>query len=479
MPLDAPARKTVVVWAPNPGPQTALLACPIFEVLFGGARGGGKTDGMLGDFAAHAAAHKEHAIGLMVRRSLTQLAETIERSRAMYGPIGAKFNETEKVWRFPNGARLRFAYLERDADADNYQGHSYTRVYVEEIGTFPSPVPIFKLMATLRSGAGVPCAFRATGNPGGPGHHWVKARYIDPAPGGWKILTDPASGRERVFIPSKLKDNPYLGADYVANLKLSGSAELVRAWLEGDWTVTAGAFFPEFGPQHIIRPCELPEHWTRFVSMDWGSARPFAVHWWAVADGALPAFPRGALICYREWYGSDPRATDPNTGLRMTAEAVGDGVRARIAPGEHITYGVGDPAMFAHDGGPSIAERLKLGWLRPADNKRIGRLGALAGWDLVRHRLVGEDGRPMLYAFDTATALIRTLPALQHDDARPEDVDTDGEDHAPDSCRYACASRPWVRVPEAKEPPKFGIEHRTLDQLWELNRRSPDRMTRI
>ena len=143
----------------------------------------------------------------------------------------------------PNGARLTFAYLERDADAEQYQGHSYTRVYIEECGNFPSPVPIMKLMATLRSGAGVPVAMRLTGNPGGPGHQWVRARYIDPAPMGWKVLTD-GSGLERIYIPSRVSDNVYLGADYVQRLRASGSPELVRAWLEGDWSVVIWRLLP-------------------------------------------------------------------------------------------------------------------------------------------------------------------------------------------------------------------------------------------
>ena len=164
----APAAR--VVWRPASAPQRALLSCPVFEVFFGGARGGGKTDGVLGEWAQHAASYGKNAIGLMVRRTRVELAETFERARVLYGPIGAQFTTVPMRCVMPGGARLTFAYLERDADAEAYQGHSYTRVYVEEAGNFPSEAPILKLFATLRSGAGVPCRIRLTGNPGGPGH---------------------------------------------------------------------------------------------------------------------------------------------------------------------------------------------------------------------------------------------------------------------------------------------------------------------
>lgn len=387
---------------------------------------------MLGDFACHAGRYAKHASGLMVRRERTELVDTIERSRQVYGPLGAQFHEQDKLWRFPGGARLRFAYLENDSDAESYQGHAYTRVYVEELGNFPNQAPVMKLMATLRSAAGVPVGFRATGNPGGPGHHWVKARYIDPAPMGMQLITseftNPFNGRkvtrDRVYIPARLSDNPFLGEDYVATLAMSGSDELVRAWLEGDWTVITGAFFPEFNTaRHVIAPFEIPKHWLRYRSADWGSARPFAVHWWAVSDGELAAIPRGAIVCYREWYGMKPG--QPNTGVKLTAEEVADGILDRQADGETIGMSVIDPAAFASDGGPSIAERMagRKVHFHPADNKRVGKLGALGGWDLLRHRLKGEDGRPMIYFFSTCVHTIRTLPAMQHDEKRPEDLD--------------------------------------------------------
>ena len=450
---------TSVVWEAQPR-QAAFISCPVFEIFFGGARGGGKTDAVLGDFLEHADSYGKDAIGLMIRRTRVELVETIERSKVIYQPLGWTFHEQDKMWRAPNGARLRFAYLERDQDAQAYQGHSYTRVYVEEIGNFPSDKPILKLMATLRSGAGVPVGFRATGNPGGPGHGWVKARYIDPAPAGWRVVKDALSGLERVFIPSKVHDNAYLGPDYVNQLRASGSKELVRAWLEGDWNVIEGAFFDCWSNErHVIAPFTIPDDCLRFRSADWGFARPASVGWWAVMGDDTPCadriLPRGAIVRYREWY----VAAGPNLGLRLTAEQVASGILERDR-GDKIKYSVLDPSAFAEDGGPSIAERmntvLRQSGFHRADNKRVTERGAMGGWDQMRARLVGDgDGRPMLYVFSTCTDFIRTVPSLQHDPDKPEDLDTEGEDHIADEARYGCMSRPWVPHKIEETKPKF------------------------
>ena len=466
---ETAATEYTIGWEPQPGPQTALLACPVFEVFFGGARGGGKTDGMLGEWASHADLHGKNAVGLMVRRERVQLLETIERSRQIYGPIGARYNDQDKMWRWPNGARLRFAYLERDADADAYQGHSYTRVYVEELGTFPSASPVLRLMATLRSGEGVPCGFRATGNPGGPGHQWVKARYIDPNPAGWEIRkftyenpwTRETIEQDRVFIPSKLQDNKFLGPEYVANLQMVGSDTLVRAWLEGDWTVIEGAYFDCWRYDlHVVEPFEVPAHWARFRSMDWGSAKPFSVGWWAIVgddhclstQGASRIIPRGALVRYREWYG----AAGPNVGPQDDRRGRGRGDRrARAAAIPLSATGCSIPRASRRTAGPRSRSgstrsllRLVCGPFHAADNSRVPQRGSMGGWDQLRSRLVGQDGRPMIYCFSTHAASIRTIPALQHDPARPEDVNTESEDHAGTSgATRACLGRscgcPW------------------------------------
>jgi hypothetical protein len=464
-----------VSWEAQEGPQSALISCPVFEVFFGGARGGGKTDGVLGDFLEHADTYGENAIGLMIRRERTQLIETIERSKQIFTPLGWKYHEQDKMWRAPDGARLRFAYLETDADAEAYQGHSYTRVYIEEIGNFPSDKPILKLMATLRSGAGVPTGFRATGNPGGPGHQWVRARYIDPAPMGYKVFKDEVSGLERVYIPSRVGDNKYLGDDYVAKLKASGSKELVQAWLEGDWSVIEGAFFDCWETaKHVVKPFEIPEDWARFRSGDWGSAKPFSIGWWAVAGDKFRMpnglwLPRGCLVRYREWYGMLPGK--PNTGLKLHADVVGKGIAEREAKDPKLIGGVLDPSTFAEDGGPPLSERInselikaKVVPFRPADNKRIPGRGAMGGWDQMRSRLVGdEDGLPMLVTFSTCVDSIRTIPALQHDPLKAEDLDSDMEDHAADEWRYACMSRPWIRKKPENETPKNQSGYKRTD----------------
>jgi hypothetical protein len=449
---------TRIVWRPQHGPQKALIDCPLPEVFYGGARGGGKTDGVLGKYSLKAKRYGRHFNAVFFRRELPMLDDAIERSSEIYGAIGAKWQDHKKTWRFPGGGRLRFRPLERVEDADKYQGQNLTDACVEEAGQYPDPRPIDRLNGVLRSAHGVPTQLLLTGNPGGPGQGWIKQRYIDPAPLGMQMLARLLpNGKEHrfVFIPSKVENNRILlteDPEYINRLHLVGSKELVRAWLSGDWDAIEGAFFPEFSTaKHVVAPLTLPERWTRFRAMDWGSAKPFSVGWYAVSDGEMRQFPRGAIIKYREWYGMKDGA--PNVGLKLTAEEVGAGIREREKE-EKVLTGVLDPSAFAEDGGPSIASRLGVAFRR-ADNKRVAQAGAMGGWDMLRARLKGEEGRPMIYFFATCRDTIRTLPALQHDSSRAEDVDSESEDHAPDETRYACMSRPWMPAkPAAPRPPE-------------------------
>jgi hypothetical protein len=481
---ERPQRLTEVVWQPQPGPQKALVDCPIPEVFYGGARGGGKTDGVLGKYAIKGERYGEGFNAIFFRRELPMADDAIERSHTILAALGWKWNGAKYSWRSPRGARLRFRPLERVQDAEKYQGQNVTDACVEEAGNYPDPAPIDRLNGVLRSAQGVPTQLLMTGNPGGPGQQWIKGRYIDPCPTGMRVLARKLpNGRHHrfVFIPSKLQHNRVLLAndpEYVNRLYLVGSEQLVRAWLDGDWSAIEGAFFDCWRQDHIVRPFAIPDFWLRFRSMDWGSARPFSVGWWAVvsdtfrtAEGAV--LPRGALVRYREWYGAQRNAdgtTIPNVGLKMTAEQVAQGIAHRER-GETINYGVLDPSAFAQDGGPSIAERMHSAGVlfRRADNARVAQRGAMGGWDQMRARMVGDE-RPMLFTFSTCVDFIRTVPALQHDTNRPEDLDTEGEDHAADEARYACMSRPYIRqqpaaTRPATDPPTYSEVLRQHDRM--------------
>ena len=456
-----------VIFCPHPGPQTAFIQSPVFETVFGGARGGGKTYACLGEFIIHSQEYGPKAKGLFLRRTRESLKDAIREAKTLFRSI-AIWKSTKNEFHFHNGAVLVFNYLDKDDDAEQYQGHQYTRLYVEELTQFPSPDPILKMFATLRSAHGVPCQFRASCNPGGPGHNWVKARYVDNGP--YQIITDEETGMHRVFIPARIKDNPTLLANdpnYVNRLKMSGSEQLVRAWLEGDWSIIEGAFFAEWDPRlHVLPHSEVMNlvtaDWKVFMAGDWGSARPFSFGWYAIVPDktyvADRLIPRGAIIRIREYYGM--KKGQFNVGLKLTAEAVAAEIKQRSR--ERHLYGVLDPSAFRQDGGPSIAERMQaLGVrFRPADNKRVARKGAMGGWDICRHRLTGEVENdeivaPMFYVTENSPHFIRTIPVLQHDKQNFEDLDTEAEDHVADEWRYAMMSRPWLPKRVAQAQSKF------------------------
>jgi hypothetical protein len=233
-----------------------------------------------------------------------------------------------------------------------------------------------------------------------------------------------------------MTNDPY----YIDRLYLVGSAALVRAWLDGDWDAVEGAYFDAWSSQMILPPFAVPADWPRFRSFDWGFAKPFSVGWWAIASGdpvetpggGVVRLPRGAILRYREWYGCQPGKA--NEGLRLEMEEIADGI-LKMEGGENILYGVADPAIFDTSRGPSIAERsarYRPAWApgttpviwRRGENKRI------PGWSEVRKRMRPQgEGSPMSYVFSTCRDSIRLMPIMQHDKVKPEDLDTDAEDH--------------------------------------------------
>ena len=403
--------------------------------------------------------------------------------RAMLAPwVQAGFaNMVEDEIRFWNGSKIYLCHCKDEKDRFKYLGAEIHVLLMDELTTFTEVIYRFLRSRVRMVGIEVPEGLKGkfprilcSSNPGNIGHHWVKAAFIDARPP--FVIAKVASedgGMLRQFIPAKLQDNMSMDEDdpgYSQKLEGLGNAALVSAMRDGDWNVIAGAFFPEFDTaRHVIVPQSLPMYWHRFRSFDWGSAKPFSVHWWAVSDGELPGFPRNALIGYREWYGAKKDksgVTIPNQGLRLTAEEVADGIREREESDlneRKQMSGVADPAIFSEDGGPSIASRMaaRKVFFRPADNKRVPQHGAMGGWDQLRARLKGDGEHPGIFFFDTCVDLIRTLPALQSDTDRPEDCDSDGEDHCADETRYACMSRPYTApLPAELIPQRDGYRRR-------------------
>lgn len=447
--------------------QGVALETVATEVLYGGAVGGGKSHLM----RAAAIIWCSLVPGLQVYL-FRRLRDDLVKNH-IEGPNGFRVllapwvrdglcDMVEDEIRFWNGAKIYLCHCKDEKDRFKYLGAEIHVLLIDELTTFTETIYRFLRSRVRMAGIAVPEAMAGClprimcgSNPGNVGHQWVKAAFIDARPMLETERMRPAEGgMVRQYIPAKLNDNPSVDpTEYGNKVEGLGSPELVKAMKDGDWNVVAGAFFPEFSTTaHVIEPRSLPAYWQRFRAFDWGSARPFSVGWYAVSDGELADFPRGALIRYREWYGAavDPVGnTVPNTGLRLTAEEVADGIVEREKAdiyGNRVMSGVADPSIFAENGGPSIADRMagRKCFFRPADNTRVAQLGAVSGWDHVRARLKGDGERPALFFFSTCREAIRTVPALQHDPGRPEDIDTDAEDHCADEIRYGCASRPYA-----------------------------------
>ncbi|MDI3298372.1 MAG: phage terminase large subunit [Bacillota bacterium] len=431
--------------------QQEFLAATEDEVLYGGAAGGGKTDALI----LRALLRLQQQPGahvLFVRRAYPDLEMSVIRRVLPLVQGIAAYDGSRHLLRWPNGATLQFGYAERYEDALRYQSAEFDLICIDELTQLPEDVFALLLSRNRTSIPGLRPILRAATNPGGPGHAWVKRRFIDVAPPD-TTYTDPTTGRTRRFIPARVQDNPHIDQGYVQRL-MELPDLLRRALLDGSWDAAEGLAFPELRRDvHAFDPRPLPEHWPRFRALDWGFARPYSVGWYAVDED-------GRLWRYRELYGW---GGDPDVGTRETPEQVAERILAiEREAGETVRPGPADPAIFgAGQGtGPTVAEafaRAGVVWV-PADHRRE------PGWAALHERLrVREDGHPMLMVATTCLHFWRTVPSLVLDRHRPEDVDTRGEDHVADEVRYAVMSRPLAAVvrpaPPGRETLGFIREH--------------------
>ena len=441
--------KESIVFKPNDGPQTDFLAAGEQDVLYGGAAGGGKSFAMLVD-PLRFMNRSEHR-ALLLRRSMPELRELIDKSRELYTKAfpGAKFREVEKVWKFPSGATLEFGYLDRDADVYRYQGQSYSWIGIDELTQYPTEFPLQYLQSRLRTtDSEIKPYIRCTANPGGVGGHWVRKRYLTPAPPN-EAFKGP-DGLTRKFIPARLEDNPYLSKDGRYEQMLASLPPVQRKQLlEGNWDVAEGAAFVEFNPEiHVIPPFKIPIHWAKYKGVDYGYAAESCCVWSTIDPDD------DTLIIYRELY---------RKGL--TGSALAEMITAYEKDDHKSIQGVLDTAAWNKTGvgGPTVGETLvRAGHkLRPADKNRIQV-------KIQIHEYLKQNkttGRPRLQIFSNCVNLIRELQSIPVDPNKPEDVDTKASDHAYDALRYLIMSRPskpsaYSRMKEIKRftpsDPTFG-----------------------
>jgi hypothetical protein len=280
------------------------------------------------------------------------------------------------------------------------------------------------------------------------------------------LYRDLGEGRrfEYIFIPSKVWDNKILlqnDPSYIDRLHMVGTPELVRAWLQGDFEIHEGAYFPELSSRHLIEPLPIPRHWPRYVGFDWGYNSPWFAVWGAISSGKTDGgvevpYPKGSIVIYRE-----------ATGRQMDNSEIGKRI-TELQSGEEITTMVADPSIFAHEGGPSIADQFRasgIAW-READNERV------SGWSQIRQRL--RPNPAMLFISSACKVLWESLTALPIDQKHPEDADTTANDHGPDALRYLCKAR-TLESDYVYEPEAVRMKHVRVAQYIDSRRRERDR----
>lgn len=456
-----------IVWTPQPK-QVVFMARAEDEGLYGGAAGGGKSEALIVE--ALRQVNIPHYKGLILRKTYPQLRELIDKSLGYYPRAfpGARYNDSKHIWTFPSGAKIVFGSMQHATDKTQYQGHAYDYIAFDELTHFTWDEYSYLFSRNRANGPGTRVYMRATANPGGVGHGWVKERFITAQTPGTTIweqvkIKYPDGHTEkrlksRIFVPSTVFDNQIqLKNDpgYLTKLASMPEAER-RAYLYGDWDTFAGQVFCEWRNDpdryvdrvntHVINPFVIPQGWRVYRAFDWGYSKPFACHWYAVDSDKR-------MYCVRELYGCTGQ---PNVGVRWEPGHVAQEIRRIEAEDINLKgrdiFGVADPAIFNSTGahtGESISSLMDAAgvYWEPGDNNRVN------GKMQIHHRLAFDDeGKPMLYVFNTCRHFIRTIPALVYDETDVEDVDTDGEDHIYDELRYICMRNP-MPAPVKKATP--------------------------
>jgi hypothetical protein len=443
--------KNVKCWRPHPGPQTeAFRYFWVYELLYGGAKGGGKSDWLLFDFLNQKLHEKPEYKGIIFRRTYPRLTEIIDRSNQWFRGW-AKYNTQEKCWTFPSGSKLYFSHCQHEEDKWDFQGKEYQFMGFDQIEEFTESQYEFLKIQCRTTNPDIHVRIRATANPGNIGHAWVKRKFIDKKEP-FKIYIDDL-GLTSMFIPAKVYDNPSITVNdptYVKRLE-SLPDVLRRALLDGDWDVFAGQYFTEWQyDQHVIdvRDFKINNAFRKFIAGDYGFKNPCSIGWYEVDYD-------GKITRYRELY---KEGLHYDTLAREILELSGS---------ETIEYAVFDPAIWGDiqhhrtdriegKSGAEIMQEVfgnRIGLIK-ADNRRI------VGWQNLRKALKDK----VFQVTSNCTNLIRTLPGMIHDEKKVEDLDTTAEDHVCDEVRYALLSRPRESDKTETVLPRYSIARIELEK---------------
>jgi hypothetical protein len=374
-----------IIWQAdiNNKPQIAFLQATEEEVLYSGSRGSGKTDALIADPLRYIT--NPNFKGLIIRKSMKRLREVMSRARKMYlqAVPGTRWKEQEKMFVFPSGATLEFGYCDTEADLDQYIGQEYIWLGIDELTQYPNDTIIETLKQSLRTtDKTLPRTIRCTCNPGGPGHRWVKERFVNLGPQNTRITIkiDTAAGTRQItrkWIHSTTSDNSILvenDPNYLVSLHAIQNETLRKQWLYGDWDAAEGIAFSEFNRQvHVIKPFNIPNNWLKFRACDCST--------WS---------DRG------------------QNGPSIAEEMIGRGCQWRMSDGSK---------------GSRIAGKMQIH----------------------QYLSINEiTGKPRLFIFDNCREIIDELSSLPLDENNPEDVDTEAQDHAYDALRYGLMSRPLI-----------------------------------
>ena len=463
------------LWRPFDGPQREFCERGEYEVLFGGAKGPGKTDCLIAE-AARLYEHPNYH-GLILRRTFPRLQEIIDRCWQLYPKMGGEYRASEHRWYFKSGAKITLGHVQHEDDKRNYHGKEFHFIGFDELTEFSSTQYSFILANVRMAKGGLDLQIRATTNPGGPGHVWVKEYFVDTCkPTEWVdyfsgdgvvrkmavpgVHVDPLTGTSRCFVPATVYDNAAIMINdpgYVSRLEALPHVEKLRL-LHGDWKTFEGQVFVELSQRiHGCEPQAIPGEWEKFMAFDWGYAKPWCALWFAVDYD-------GIIYLYRELYGCKEDQHD--IGLRQTNAEI---CRAILdAEKEKVKYRVADPACWsptklrgsnkAH--GPSFIEDAAndgLFFLK-ADNDRL-RGKQQCHMRFMLETETDKNGEvikeyPRFVAFNDCKNWWRTMTQIREDVKNPEDVDTDQEDHLYDTTRYAFMSRPVT--PQRKPDIPYG-----------------------